>query len=402
MYNTNMETPQSYRDPNSERRIMSHRRTDSWDSEATISGDSDPLIQKSGASVVLDLTCNEDDTYFWSAKRRRPWIKLGSLFLCSLMVVLLTSDVALRLGWAASLQDDDVDEKSFLNWGKTGSGTERLSWYPTNFLQDVIPKRIHSHNDYWRKVPLFTALKQGCMSVEADVWLFDDPDRRDHLYVGHSKAALQRDRTFQSLYIQPLVEILTRQNPTTEFYNGTSRGVFDTAPEQTLTLLVDVKTAGPKTWTKVVEQLEPLRERGWLTHFANGTIHQRAITVVGTGNTPFDLLTSNDTYRDYFFDAPLNRLAESPYDMTNSYFASVSFGSTIGRTWMGKISKEQIRRIRLQVKQAHAKGLKARYWDIPEWPVTARNRIWDLLVQEGVDLLNADNVKAAAKRGWEY
>ncbi|KAI3396171.1 hypothetical protein diail_374 [Diaporthe ilicicola] len=317
-------------------------------------------------------------------------------------VVLLAIDVTIRLGLAEWLQDDDVDEEMFCKWGEAGSGTEDLAWYPTNFLQDVIPKRIHSHNDYWRKVPLFTALNQGCISVEADVWLFDDVDRRDHLYVGHDRAALQPSRTFQSLYIQPLVDILTRQNPTTKFYNDTHRGVFETAPNQTLTLLVDVKTAGPQTWTKVVEQLEPLRQRGWLTHFANGTIHQRAVTVVGTGNTPFDLLTSNDTYRDYFFDAPLDRLSESPYDMTNSYFASVSFGSTIGSAWMGKISKEQIRRIRLQVQQAHARGLKARYWDIPEWPVNVRNRLWDVLVQEGVDLLNADNVKAAAKRGWHY
>lgn len=322
--------------------------------------------------------------------------------LTKISAMLLVLDVSLRLGWDSWIEEDDLGEEMFCKWGEAGTGTEGLSWYPTDFLQDVIPKQIHSHNDYWRKVPLFTALKQGCMSVEADVWLFDNPSHRDQLYVGHSKSALQPERTFQSLYIQPLVDILTRQNPNTEFYNGSRHGVYDTVPEQTLTLLVDVKTDGAKTWPKVVEQLQPLRERGWLTHFANGTIHERAITVVGTGNTPFDLVAGNDTYRDYFFDAPLDRLSDSPYDATNSYFASVSFGSTIGSAWMGKMSREQVRRIRLQVKQAHAKGLKARYWDIPEWPVNRRNRIWDLLVEEGVDLLNADNVKAAARRDWQY
>lgn len=330
-----------------------------------------------------------------------PWPLLAPT-LTKVRSTLLLLDIVVRLGWVSWPPEDDVDEDLFCKWGGAGTGTEGLSWYPTNFLQDVIPKRIHSHNDYWRKVPLFTALHQGCMSVEADVWLFDDPARRDNLYVGHNRAALQPKRTFQSLYIQPLVEILERQNPTTEFYNDTRRGVFDTAPDQTLTLLVDLKTDGAKTWPKVVEQLQPLRERGWLTHVANGTVHERAVTVVGTGNTPFELLTANDTYRDYFFDAPLDRLSETPYDATNSYFASVSFGSTIGSAWMGKMSREQIRRIRQQVKQAHARGLKARYWDIPEWPVSTRNRIWDLLVREGVDLLNADNVKAAAKRGWDY
>lgn len=381
---------------------MPHRRTHSVDSEATISGDSDPLIQKSRASVDSEYTCEQNYTGCGSCKRRRRFRSLLLFGLPSLVVaMLLAIDVLLRLGWDSWVEEDGAGEE-FCKWGGAGTGTEALSWYPTDFLQDVIPKQIHSHNDYWRKVPLFTALKQGCMSVEADVWLFDDPGHKDQLYVGHSKSALQPYRTFQSLYIQPLVDILERQNPQTDFYNGTSNGVYDAAPDQTLTLLVDVKTDGANTWPKVVDQLQPLRERGWLTHFANGTIHERAITVVGTGNTPFDLVAGNDTYRDYFFDAPLDRLADSPYDATNSYFASVSFGSTIGSAWMGKMSREQVRRIRLQVQQAHAKGLKARYWDIPEWPVNRRNRIWDLLVEEGVDLLNADNVKAAARRNWKY
>ena len=242
------------------------------------------------------------------------------------------------------------------------------------------------------------------MSVEADVWLFDEPERRDHLYVGHDEAALQPNRTFESLYIQPLVEILTRQNPTTEFYDANGRGVFDTAPNQTLTLLVDVKTAGLETWSKVVEQLEPLRERGWLSYFADGTVHTRPITVVGTGDTPFDLLTQNTTYRDYFYDAPLKKLAEGSFDDTNSYYASVSFGSAVGNLWMGSssLSEEQLDKIRSQVGEAHARGLKARYWDLPEWPVSVRNLVWDTLVEEGVDMLNVDNIRAAARREWDH
>lgn len=316
-------------------------------------------------------------------------------------------DILLRVSrtrWAEQENDDDDDDGDdpvFSRWGTDGSGTEGLAWYPTSFLQDVVPKPIHSHNDYWRKVPLFTALRQGCVGVEADVWLFDAPEHSDSLYVGHERAALQPNRTFQSLYIQPLVDILERQNPKTEFYNDNYRGVFDMDPNQTLTLLVDVKTSGAETWAKVVEQLEPLRQRDWLTFYADGTTHTRPITVVGTGNTPFDLLISNSTYRDYFYDAPLHKL-NSDYDATNSYYASVSFGSTIGSPWMGGLGTEQIERIRAQVKAAHERGLKARYWDLPAWPISTRYRLWDLLVKEGVDLLNVDDVKGAAKRKWKY
>lgn len=348
--------------------------------------------------------------------------------LTRIRAILLALDILLRVSRSTWLEEKDEADAEFCRWGKKGSNTEGLSWYPTNFLQDVLPKPIHSHNDYWRKVPLFTALKQGAMSVEADVWLLDEPERRDTLYVGHERAALQPRRTFQSLYIQPIVEILEKQNPQTEFYNDNYRGVFDTDSNQTLILLVDVKTSGPATWAKVVEQLEPLRQRNWLTYYANNTVHTRPVTVVGTGNTPFADLVANETYRDYFYDAPLNKLNGSggdgghghgkgkgnghgdsnsnsngtTYNATNSFYASVSFGSAIGTPWMGGLGAEQLERIRGQVRQAHAAGLKVRYWDLPSWPVSTRNRIWDLLVKEGVDMLNVDNVKAAAKRQWEY
>lgn len=313
---------------------------------------------------------------------------------------LLTLDICLRISASTRPEDDEKPDAEFCQWGKSGD-TQGLSWYPTNFLQDVIPKPLHSHNDYWRKVPLFTALKQGAMGVEADVWLFDEAEPRDTLYVGHEQAALQPNRTFQSLYIQPLVEILERQNPHTEFYHESFRGVFDTQPNQTLVLLVDVKTAGSVTWAKVVEQLEPLRRRDWLTYYANNTVHTRPITVVGTGNTPFADLVANQTYRDYFYDAPLGKL-DSTYDATNSFYASVNFGAAIGKTWMGGLGAEQVERIRSQVRQAHNAGLKVRYWDLPSWPVSTRNRVWDALVNEGVDMLNVDDVKAAAKRKWRY
>lgn len=319
-------------------------------------------------------------------------------------ILLLALDIMLRVS-RAQLPEDNQDEEdpALFMWGKNGTGTDGMAWYPTNFLQDVVPKPIHSHNDYWRKVPLFTALRQGCIGVEADVWLFDDAARSDTLLVGHVEAALQPNRTFQSLYIDPLVKILEHQNPDTWFFQGHPNGVFDTAPNQTLALLVDVKTAGTATWAKVVEQLEPLRSRDWLTHVdAAGTVHTRPVTVVGTGNTPFADVVANTTYRDYFFDAPLSRLEKTAdtYDGTNSYYASVSFGSTIGSPWMGGLGAEQVERIRAQVRAAHDRGLKVRYWDLPSWPVSTRNRIWTLLVDEGVDILNADDVKSAAKRAW--
>ena len=126
--------------------------------------------------------------------------------------------------------------------------------YPTSLTQGIVPKYIHSHNDYWRDVPFYTALSVGAVSVEADVWLYNGT-----LYVGHEQGALTSERTFQSLYINPILDTLHRQNPDSSFLTApTHNGVFDTDGRQTLYLFVDLKTDGITTWPYVVSALEPL------------------------------------------------------------------------------------------------------------------------------------------------
>jgi hypothetical protein len=384
--------------------------------------------------------------YIWTKYPVRP------LFSSMLRVLMENSTLLLIINLALAavtlLWTSDLD-RVLQNWGRPGTGTEGLAWYPTDFTRDVLPIPCHSHNDYWRRVPLFSALRAGCTGVEADVWLFDDD-----LYVGHNTASLTRNRTFQSLYINPLVKILEQQNPDTDFYNGTSHGVFDADPGKSLTLLIDVKTSGAETWPWVLEQIQPLRERGWLTYFEDGKVNMRPITVVGTGNTPFDILTKNTTYRDAFFDAPLDTMwesrrineemkdwpefddslpgerldedegsaeeklpgtstplsdvgqglsgttPESEFNSLNSYYASVSFGKAVGRIWRGRLSGRQMKIIRGQIRGAHRRGLKARYWDLPAWPLGLRNHVWDVLVREGVDMLNVDDLRGASKLVW--
>lgn len=82
-----------------------------------------------------------------------------------------------------------------------------LASYPTDATRDVRPIPCHSHNDYWRRVPLFDAIHWGCTGVEADVWLFDG---NDELLVGHSSTSLSPARTLRSLYVDPLVELLDK------------------------------------------------------------------------------------------------------------------------------------------------------------------------------------------------
>lgn len=129
-----------------------------------------------------------------------------------------------------------------------------LYTYPTSLTQAIVPRGIHSHNDYWRPVPFYSALSVGAISIEADVWLYNGT-----LYVGHEAAALTRERTFESMYINPILDVLHRQNPTLDFLTAPTRnGVFDTDSTQTLYLFVDVKMDGLSTWPYIVRALKPL------------------------------------------------------------------------------------------------------------------------------------------------
>lgn len=264
----------------------------------------------------------------------------------------------------------------------------------------AVPIPCHSHNDYWRKEPVHSALRAGCVSIEADVWYIDD-----ELYVGHERWDLRGGETFTSLYVDPLMELLEERNARHAGASGGNPvGVFKRNPEQTLVLLVDLKTAPEETWPAVVRQLEPLRQRGWLSSVNNGTVNYGPVTVVGSGTTDFELLMENAVYRDYFFDAPIDQLGGARFDASNSYYASKAFKKAIGYAWFGTLSESQITKIRQQVAEAHVYGLKLRYWGLPAWPISVRNHIWTILVSEGVDVLNVDDVQGAkrawAARGW--
>lgn len=267
-----------------------------------------------------------------------------------------------------------------------------LYTYPTDLTQGIVPIAIHSHNDYWRPVPFYSALSVGAISVEADVWLINGT-----LHVGHELSALTSARTFQSLYIGPILDTLRRQNPNSSFVSGPTRnGVYDTSSGQTLYLFVDVKTDGPTTWPAVIQALEPLRSAGYLTKVNGTTVSAGPVTVIGTGNTPLNQV-QNVTSRDYFYDAPLALLNTTFSNITASVspIASTDFAAQVGDVRNETLNAQQQALLAAHIKTAHDKGIKVRYWDQPGWPIGTRNAIWRILWDAGADLINVDDLEGA-------
>jgi hypothetical protein len=295
------------------------------------------------------------------------------------------------------------------------------------FLRSALPVPCHSHNDYWRRTPLYAALGSGCISVEADVWLFDDD-----LFVGHDIGSLTGEATLRSIYLEPLERVLRIMNANSQVGNastGGNHGVFSVDPDQTLTLLVDFKTSGHEIYAKLHEQLQDLRDAQWLTYW-NGTHRiERPITIVATGNAPFELIAADNSHRDIFFDAPLtsllsdgdpadpiptpgfhtihhnpthpdSRLLRYEYNPSNSWYASSDFKAAGGIQSMFTITDSQRKNLAAQMRMAEARGLVPRYWGTPRWPRTLRDQIWEVLLQEGVGILNVDDLRAARKGYW--
>ncbi|RVX70387.1 hypothetical protein B0A52_05886 [Exophiala mesophila] len=312
----------------------------------------------------------------------------------SLALPFLAPQLHVSVNAAAIPRSDDLDiSQTLQNILKNTHDSDAYS-YPTDLTRGIIPKPIHSHNDYWRDVPFYSALSVGAISVEADVWLINGT-----LYVGHEESALTETRTLDTLYIQPILDVVRRQNPTSAFVTDgpTKHGVFDASADQTLYLFIDLKTEGSTTWPVVIEALKPLRDAGYLTTYNGTAVTTGPVTVIGTGNTPLDQVQGVSP-RDYFFDANLALLDSAQANITSdvSPIASIPFGRYIGPMNGNQLNDTQLDILRSHLEVASAKGIKARYWDTPAFPLVKRNALWSILLQEGVGLLNADDLKAAA------
>ena len=282
----------------------------------------------------------------------------------------------------------------------------------------------HSHNDYWRPYPLFSALAVGCASVEADIWL--SPDGED-LLVGHDKRSLSFKKTLRSMYIDPLLQILNSMNRPEMYgdFNSTQQrhGVFLTEPHKTLILFIDVKDDPVKTWPLVLRQLGPLYDMGYLSRHdrtmgTNQSFWPGPVTVVGTGSIvrrrDINMGTNLEEWqqRHYaFLDAPLDSLTETgfsqgadfygEYELENEFYtASASFTRAIGSVRTG-FSDRQIETLRKQLRIAKDRNLKSRFWGLPAWPISYRDYVWEILDQEGIDLVNANDIASAAMKSWK-
>ncbi|KAI1100055.1 hypothetical protein F4804DRAFT_58564 [Jackrogersella minutella] len=262
-----------------------------------------------------------------------------------------------------------------------GSGPPLNPW-PLDSVNIVKPTNCHSHNDYTRNIPIYSAMSAGCIGIEADVFYVDGD-----VIIGHTIPT--PGRTLSVQYTEPLRAILDHNNGGSPGSNG----LYKAEPSRGITLLVDFKTSTNETLDAVVKALQPLRDGGYLSHLEDGKFVQKQITVVASGSAPFDRINAGDGVpdRDLFYDAKVDQW-NSEYTSANSYYASADFESDIGSPGSATdFTQDQKNKVETQVSDAHGAGLIVRYYDLPG------DYMWEPLAALGVDMLNADDMYDTAR-----
>lgn len=234
----------------------------------------------------------------------------------------------------------------------------------------------HAHNDYQHDHPLFDALSHGFSSVEADIWLAPDGE----LLVGHQKDALQHGQTLESLYLDPLKQLVSE--------NGGHVYRDSTAPLQ---LLIDVKSPATETYQALDARLRTTYA-SMLTSWTNGVETPGAIRVVISGNRDRALMESQTT-RYAAYDGRLSDLG----DGTPASFMpliSNSWGSVFKWKGTGKMPADQRQLLQQIVAEAHANGQEIRFYGTPDRSKAQREAVWRAELNAGVDWLNTDELAA--------
>lgn len=313
---------------------------------------------------------------------------------------------------------------------------------------------MNAQVDYQNKTDIIIlqhhALDIGVASIEADIFLSSsgpDTSPTPQLLVGHDVENLDPTRSLKRVYLDPLYEILDRvnrqdymhiQKTHTYGYDPTRgwNGIYTdkNAPGETLLLHIDFKTYTLETWTQLLAELEPLKQRQWLTTFtrhsnatelSQGVLDIKPITIIGTGDTPTDkVIAQNPRY--VFRDAHLLSLhkpipnmvrsvwthnhtqedASTPvyWDASFAPIASDAFPWYLYPTvWLS--NRFTISPVQKYISRAHRLGIQVRWWGVISRPRWLMRMMWKYLKYVGVDWLNVDDLEMASQfehKRWAY
>lgn len=226
----------------------------------------------------------------------------------------------------------------------------------------------HSHNDYLREIPLWTALRQGITSIEVDLYY-----RRGRLMVAHLPWQILKHRTFEAMYLRPLDSIVAA--------NG---NVYPGYPF--FTLWIDFKEC-PKRLIAPLRHVLSRYPRLWPRHCDSGQARM-PISLVLTGKRPNQTILDADSCLCFAIADTQTRKPPPPQSAVYSKpLYNFSFTSVLGRFhsrtgWTPK----QLYVLANILKSAQETGTRVRVYRSPE-----DERVWKVFRELGVAFISTDN-----------
>ena len=218
----------------------------------------------------------------------------------------------------------------------------------------------HAHNDYAHDRPLFEALENGFVSIEADVHLSNGK-----ILVGHDHPT---SKTLESLYLKPLDSIARR--------NG---GKVYPQKNVTVMLMIDIKTDGVKTFKALQKLLSKYAD-------ASNPGTYKGFRVFISGNRAIELIRNDPQH--------LSSIDGRPEDIGKGFteaempVISENYSKIIKWDGKGSPTQEDLNKLTSLASKVHAENKKLRLWGIPD-----QENAWNVLLQAGVDLINSDKLK---------
>jgi len=230
----------------------------------------------------------------------------------------------------------------------------------------------HAHNDYQHDHPLWDALHCGFTSIEVDVRLV-----AGIFFVAHDPEDIRPFKTLRSMYLDPLRK-LTRNNNGNVYQDGSG-----------IVLLIDIKTDGVEGWSALQDLLKEYEEPG-----------KNAITFLVSGNRDLEAMVTTDDPKARY-DGRLDDL------LTNRDLQIISLISakwTDEFAWRGNTEIQEYELVKLKsiIEMAHTQGRKVRFWDTDFPDPEDQKRIWDLLLNTGVDYIGTDKLEEYKNFSYAY
>lgn len=247
-------------------------------------------------------------------------------------------------------------------------------FFSASFSQGKFPHtQAHSHNDYEQAKPLWDALQNGFISIEADVHLVEE-----ELLVSHGPPKKDAP-TLSNLYLAPIDSLLALHGG--KIYPDYSGSLY---------LMIDCKTEAVSTYRAL--QKEITRYKSLMCHSIDCPVK-----IFISGNRARDAMIKSG-YQGLALDGRPDDLGKG---IAPELIPVISDHYSNWSAWKGKADAqpEDLARIRELAERVHAEGKKLRLWAIPD-----NEKAWKALLEAGVDFINTDRLPELhlylSSKGW--